>query len=319
MKNNFSLFLVAVFAVFTTISQAQEAPFPRRGNIEIIVLFPAGSSADVTARLLAQGMSRQLGANVIIVNRPGAGGAIGYKYVAGQKPDGYSLVWNSNSVSTTFHSGQSTVDYHAFDAVARVLAESPLLAVKTDARWKNLNEFIADAKARPGKITVANSGTGSHTHISAAALFKAAGVDIIDVPYGAAQVVPSLLGGHVDAMLQLPGALAGHVKGGSMRLLASLTANRDPSLPEVPTALEQGVNVSLEAWRGIAAPKGTPRPVIATLENAIRKTVEDPDFIKGSDNLNVRPAFAPATEFGEMIAKEDAEMARLMQLIGLKK
>ena len=122
MKNNFSLFLVAVFAVFTTISQAQEPPFPRRGNIEIIVLFPAGSSADVTARLLAQGMSRQLGANVIIVNRPGAGGAIGYKYVAGQKPDGYSLVWNSNSVSTTFHSGQSAVDYHAFDAVARVLA-----------------------------------------------------------------------------------------------------------------------------------------------------------------------------------------------------
>ncbi len=319
MKNNISLFLVAVFAVFTTISQAQEAPFPRRGNIEIIVLFPAGSSADVTARLLAQGMSRQLGANVIVVNRPGAGGAIGYKYVAAQKPDGYTLVWNSNSISTTFHSGQSTIDYRAFEAVARVLAESPLLAVKADARWKNLNEFIVDAKAHPGKITVANSGTGSHTHISAAALFKAAGVDIIDVPYGAAQVVPSLLGGHVDAMLQLPGALAGHVKGGSMRLLASLTANRDPSLPEVPTALEQGVNVSLEAWRGIAAPKGTPRPVIAALENAIRKTAEDPDFIKGSENLNVRPAFAPAAEFGEMIAKEDAEMARLMQLIGLKK
>ncbi len=319
MKNNISLFLVAVFAVFTTISQAQEAPFPRRGNIEIVVLFPAGSSADVTARLLAQGMSRQLGANVIVVNRPGAGGAIGYKYVAAQKPDGYTLVWNSNSISTTFHSGQSTIDYRAFEAVARVLAESPLLAVKADARWKNLNEFIVDAKAHPGKITVANSGTGSHTHISAAALFKAAGVDIIDVPYGAAQVVPSLLGGHVDAMLQLPGALAGHVKGGSMRLLASLTANRDPSLPEVPTALEQGVNVSLEAWRGIAAPKGTPRPVIAALENAIRKTAEDPDFIKGSENLNVRPAFAPAAEFGEMIAKEDAEMARLMQLIGLKK
>ncbi len=319
MKNNISLFLVAVFAVFTTISQAQEAPFPKRGNIEIVVLFPAGSSADVTARLLAQGMSRQLGANVIVVNRPGAGGAIGYKYVAAQKPDGYTLVWNSNSISTTFHSGQSTIDYRAFEAVARVLAESPLLAVKADARWKNLNEFIADAKAHPGKITVANSGTGSHTHISAAALFKAAGVDIIDVPYGAAQVVPSLLGGHVDAMLQLPGALAGHVKGGSMRLLASLTANRDPSLPEVPTALEQGVNVSLEAWRGIAAPKGTPRPVIAALENAIRKTAEDPDFIKGSENLNVRPAFAPAAEFGEMIAKEDAEMARLMQLIGLKK
>jgi tripartite-type tricarboxylate transporter receptor subunit TctC len=296
---------------------AQDAPFPKRGNIEITVLFPAGSSADVTARLLAQGMSKQLGANVIIVNRPGAGGAIGYKYVAAQKPDGYALVWNSNSISTTFHSGQSTVDYRAFEPVARVLAESPVLAVKGDAKWKTLSDFIADAKAQPGKITVANSGTGSHTHISAAALFKASGVDIIDVPYGAAQVVPSLLGGHVDAMLQLPGALAGHVKGGSMRLLASLTPARDPALPDVPTAIEQGVNVSLEAWRGIAAPKGTPRAVIALLETAIRKTVEEPEFIKGSENLNVRPAFASAAEFGELIAKEDADLARLMQIIGL--
>ena len=298
---------------------AQDAPFPKRGNIEITVLFPAGSSADVTARLLAQGMSKQLGANVIIVNRPGAGGAIGYKYVASQKPDGYALVWNSNSISTTFHSGQSTVDYRAFEAVARVLAESPVLAVKGDAKWKTLNDFIADAKSQPGKFTVANSGTGSHTHISAAALFKASGVDIIDVPYGAAQVVPSLLGGHVDAMLQLPGALAGHVKGGSMRLLATLTTARDPALPDVPTAIEQGVNVSLEAWRGIAAPKGTPRGVIAQLENAIRKTVEEPEFVKGSENLNVRPAFAPTAEFGDLIAKEDTDLARLMQIIGLKK
>jgi tripartite-type tricarboxylate transporter receptor subunit TctC len=101
---------------------AQEAPFPQKGAIEITVLFPAGSSADVTARLLAEGMAKQLAANVIVVNRPGAGGAIGYKYVAAQKPDGYSLVWNSNSVSTTYHSGMMPVDYRAFDPVARVLS-----------------------------------------------------------------------------------------------------------------------------------------------------------------------------------------------------
>ncbi len=311
-------FLLASFVFAAHTATAQDAPYPKRGNIEITVLFPAGSSADVTARLLAQGMSKQLGANVIIVNRPGAGGAIGYKYVAAQKPDGYSLVWNSNSISTTFHSGQSNVDYRAFEPVARVLVESPVLAVKGDAKWKTLNDFIADAKSRPGKITVANSGTGSHTHISAAALFKASGVDVIDVPYGAAQVVPSLLGGHVDAMLQLPGALAGHVKGGSMRLLAVLIPARDPALPDVPTAIEQGVNVSLEAWRGIAAPKGTPRAVIAMLAVAIRKTVEDADFIKGCENLNVRPAFASAAEFSELISKEDIDLARLIQLIGLK-
>jgi tripartite-type tricarboxylate transporter receptor subunit TctC len=305
-----------VFAI--SLATAQDASFPKRGNIEITVLFPAGSSADVTARLLAQGMSKQLGTNVIIVNRPGAGGAIGYKYVAAQKPDGYALVWNSNSISTTFHSGQSTVDYRAFEPVARVLAESPVLAVKGDSKWKNLNDFIADAKSRPGKITVANSGTGSHTHISSVALFKNAGVEVIDVPYGAAQVVPSLMGGHVDAMLQLPGALAGQVKSGGMRLIAALTPSRDPTMPDVPTAIEQGFNVSLEAWRGIAAPRGTPRAVIAMLEAAIRKTVEEPEFARGSENLNVRPAFAAAAEFGELIAKEDAELARLIQVIGVK-
>ena len=298
---------------------AQDVPFPKRGNIEITVLFPAGSSADVTARLLAQGMAKQLGANVIVVNRPGAGGAIGYKYLLTQKPDGYSLVWNSNSVSTAYHSGQMAADYRAFDAVARVLVESPVLAVRGDAKWKTLNDFIADAKSRPSKMTVANSGTGSHTHISAVALAKATGIEVVDVPYSAAQVVPSLLGGHVDAMVQLPGALAGHVKAGSMRLLAVLIPERDSALPDVPTAQEQGVNVSLEAWRGIAVPKDTPQPVIATLETAIRRTVESPEFIQGSERLNVRPAFLPAAEFGDMIAKEDALLARLMQAIGLKK
>src|SRR4051812_16571598 len=146
---------------FCAAALAQEAPYPKRANVEITVLFPAGTSADLTARLLAAGMSKSLGANVIVVNRPGAGGAIGYKYVASQKPDGYSLVWNSNSISTTYHSGQLPFDYRAFDAVARVLVESPVLAVRGDAPWKTLADFLKDAKAHPGRITVANSGVGS--------------------------------------------------------------------------------------------------------------------------------------------------------------
>jgi tripartite-type tricarboxylate transporter receptor subunit TctC len=293
--------------------------YPQKGNIEITVLFPAGSSADITARVLAEGMGRQLGVNVLVVNRPGAGGAIGYKHVASQKPDGYSLVWNSNSISTTYHSGQLAFDYRAFDAVARVLVESPLLAVRGDAKWKTLGEFIADAKARPGKITVANSGTGSHTHISSVALFKAASVEVVDVPHGAAQVVPNLLGGHIDATVQLPGALSSHIKSGAVRVLAVLIPKRDPALPDAPTAQEQGVDVSLEAWRGVAVPKGTPIGVIAVLEYAIRRTVESPEFTRSSEKYAVRPAFLPAAEFGDLIAREDAELARLMQLIGLKK
>lgn len=298
---------------------AQEPPFPQKSNVEITVLFPAGSSADVTARLLAEGMSKHLGANVIVVNRPGAGGAIGYRYVAGQKPDGYSLVWNSNSISTTFHSGQLAFDYRAFDPVARVLVESPVVAVRSDAKWKTLPDLMADAKGRPGTITVGNSGIGSHTHISSVALFQAAGAKVVDVPYAAAQTVPNLLGGHVDVLVQLPGALAAQVKSGNVRLLATMIPTRDPALPDVPTAKEQGIDVSLEAWRGIAVPRGTPQPVIVQLERAIRLTAVTPEFAQSADKLGVRPAFMPAAAFGELIAKEDAELARLMATIGLKK
>ena len=304
---------------FAALANAQEVPYPKRGNVEITVLFPAGTSADITARLLGQGIAKHLGANVVIVNRPGAGGAIGYKHVASQKPDGYHLVWNSNSISTTYHSGQLGFDYRAFDPVARALVESPVLAVRGDARWKTLAELINDAKARPGKITVANSGIGSHTHITSVALFRTAGASVLDVPYAGAQVVPSLLGGHVDAMVQLPGALAGHVQSGTVRILAAVTQKRDPTLPDTPTAQEQGVDVALDAWRGIAVPKGTPRATIAALENAVRATVESAEFVQGSEKLNVKPAFLPASEFGELIAKEDAQLSRIMQIIGLKK
>jgi tripartite-type tricarboxylate transporter receptor subunit TctC len=308
----FLLLLLAAFSV-----QAQE--FPQRAPIEVTVLFPAGSSADVTARLLADGMRKHLNQQVVVVNRPGAGGAIGYRHVAAQKPDGYAVVWNSNSISTTHHSGQLAFDYRAFDAVARVLSESVVLAVRGDARWKSLNDLVQESKANPRTISVGHSGIGSHTHISLAALFGAAGAVVNEVPFGAAQVVPSLLGGHVNAVVQFPGALAGPVKQGQARLLAALIQNRDPAWPDVPTAREQGVDVALDAWRGIAVPKGTPRPVIAVLENAIRLTVASAEFQKGCENLGVRPAFQGADEFSALIAAEDASVARLMTQIGLKK
>ena len=298
---------------------AQDPAYPQKGPIEITVLFPAGSSADVTARMLADGMAKVLEQRVLVVNRPGAGGAIGYKYVQAQKADGYSLVWSSNSISTTYHSGQLAFDYQAFDPVARALVESVVVAVRSDSRWKSLGEFIAEAKSKPKIISVGHSGIGSHTHISLAALFNVAGAEVNEVPFGAAQVVPSLLGGHVDAVVQLPGALAAPLKQGQVRLLAVLIQRRDPALPEVPTAKEQGFDVSLEAWRGIAAPKGTPKTAIAALEKAIRATVESSEFQKASENLGVHPAFLPADDFGALIASEDAFLARVMGTIGLKK
>ena len=296
---------------------AQDA-YPGKKPIEFVVLFPAGSSADVTARVLAEGMGRQLGTQFVVVNRPGGGGAVGYRYAAAQAPDGHHLVWNSNSISTTYHTGMLPFDYQSFVPVARVQIETPLLFVRSEAPWKSLREIMQHARTNPGKLTVGNSGSGSHTHFSSVWLFRAAGVQVVDVPFNAAQVVPSLLGGHVDAVVQLPGALAGQVKSGTVRALVALSAARDPAFPDVPTAREQGVSAVAELWRGVAAPKGTPPRIVARLEEAIRATVTGPEFTKAAEKLLVAPAFLPAGEFGRLIAKEDAEIAQAVKALGLR-
>jgi len=307
-------------AALLTVAQsalAQDA-FPGKRPIEFVVLFPAGSSADVTARVLAEGVGRQLATQIVVVNRPGGGGAVGYRYAAAQAPDGHHLVWNSNSISTTYHTGVLPFDYQAFLPVARVQIETPLLFVRSEAPWKTLRDIVQHAKTNPGKLTVGNSGSGSHTHFSSVWLFRAAGSQVVDVPFNAAQVVPSLLGGHVDAVVQLPGALAGHVKSGTVRALVALSAARDPALPDVPTAREQGVSAVAELWRGVAVPKGTPPRIVARLEDAIRKTVESAEVTGAAGKLLVAPAFLPAAEFGKLIAREDAEIAQAVKVLGLR-
>jgi tripartite-type tricarboxylate transporter receptor subunit TctC len=310
-------FAAAALLMLPLAAPAQDA-FPGKRPIEFVVLFPAGTSADVTARVLAEGMGRSLGTQVVVVNRPGGGGAVGYRYAAAQAPDGHHLVWNSNSISTTYHTGTLPFDYKSFVPVARVQNETVLLFVKGDARWKTLADLVKDAKANPGKLNVGNSGTGSHTHFSSVWLFRGAGANVVDVPFSAATVVPSLLGGHVDAVVQLPGALAGHLKSGAVRALIALAATRDPAFPDVPTAREQGINVVADLWRGVAAPQGTPAHIVARLEQAIRATVASPEFVKGTEKLLVTPAFLPGAEFGKLIAKEDAEIAKAVTALGLR-
>ena len=308
----------AAVALLAAPVTAAQGVFPEKRPIEFVVLFPPGTSADVTARVLAEGMGRQLGTQIVVVNRPGGGGAIGYRYAAAQAPDGHHLVWNSNSISTTHHTGMLPFDYKSFVPVARVQNETPLLFVRGEARWKSLGELVQYVKANPGKLTVGNSGTGSHTHFASVWLFRGSGGQVVDVPFGAAQVVPSLLGGHVDAVVQLPGALAGQVKTGAVRALVALSAARDPAFPDVPTAREQGIEAVADLWRGVAAPKGTPPSIVARLEQAIRATVASPEFVKGTEKLLVTPAFLPGAEFGKLIAREDVEIARAVKALGLR-
>jgi tripartite-type tricarboxylate transporter receptor subunit TctC len=294
-------------------------PFPSGRPVEMTVMFGAGSAADVTARHLADGMAKYLGTPVPVVNRTGGGGAIGYTYVHQQKPDGYSIVWNSNSISTNFHGGLLPFDYLEFEPVARVSVEIPALAVRADAPWKTLRELFDYAKANPGKVRIGNSGTGSHTHFAASALFITGGAEVVNVPFGEGQAVINLLGSRIEGVVQLPAALVPQVKSGDVRVLAVLGHSRDPIFPDVPTASELGYPVALDMWRGIAVPKGTPRPVVLKLQEAIKKTVEAPDFQEAGKNLGFVPAYLSSDEFGKLIAGDDATLASLMADLGLKK
>lgn len=311
--------LLAILTGLAVVPAAHaQATYPAARPIEFVVLFPAGTSADVTARVLAEGMGRQLGTQIVVVNRPGGGGAVGYKYAVQQAPDGHHLVWSSNAISTTYHTGTLPFDYKSFLPVARVQIETPLLFVRSEAPWRTLRDMLQQAKAKPGTLTVGNSGFGSHTHLSSVWLFKAAGYQVVDVPFNAAQVVPSLLGGHVDAVVQLPGALAGLVKAGTVRALVAMSGARDPFFPDVPTARDQGMDISAELWRGVVVPKGTPPQIVARLEDAVRKTVASPEFTRATEKLLVTPAFLPAADFGKAIAQEDVEIGRTVKALGIR-
>jgi tripartite-type tricarboxylate transporter receptor subunit TctC len=307
-------------ALFSLLAQPVSAQqFPAGKPIEMTVMFGAGSAADVTARYLADGMAKNLGVPVPVVNRTGGGGAIGYSHVKQQKPDGHAVIWNSNSISSTYHSGVLPFDYKAFDAVARVSIETPVIAVRGDAPWKTLQELIDYAKANPGKLRIGNSGTGSHTHFSSSALFATAGAKVIDVPFGEGQAVVNLLGSRIEGVVQLPAALVSHVKSGDLRVLAVLGSKRDPVFPDVPTANELGYNVALDMWRGIAVPKGVPRPTIVKLQDSIKRTVESQPFNDAGKAIGFVPAYLSADDFSKVIANDDAKLAQLMTDLGLKK
>jgi tripartite-type tricarboxylate transporter receptor subunit TctC len=301
-------------SAFVACAPRGEQPYPAQ-PIEMTVLF-GGSSATI-AQILADGMSSELGVPVAAVSRTGAGGAVGYSHVKSSPADGYHIVWNSNSISTVFHGGNIGFDYQAFDPVARVGMEVPALAVRSDSGWTNLEQFAAAARTK--RMRVGISGRGSFVHLVSVALFDKLGIEVTYVPYGQGTAPAELLAGRVDAALQWPSQFKAQADAHELRVIAVTSPDRIPVMPDVPTAKEQGFDVDLVMWRGLAAPRGTPKDVIAKLEDAVRTVVTGPRFKELSGSLGFEPAFLPASDFGTQVANDDTAISGLMKQLGLEK
>ena len=294
------------------------AEYPEK-PVEMTILF--GSTAKTIAQVLAQEMSKVLGKPIVPVDRPGGGGAVGYSHVKGTTPDGYNIVWNSNSISTAHYNGNMSLGYKSFEPIARVSVEAPAVAVRADSGWKTLKDIAEAAKASSSKLKVGMSGNGSFTHVVAAAIFDDLGIGdkIIYVPYDSGKAPTELLGGRIDVAVQWPGQFVSHVKAGTVRIVAVTGDERVESMQDVPTAKEQGVDVDLTMWRGLAAPEGTPKPVISALEGAAKKAAASPTFKSAMDKLGVEVSFMNSSDFGKLIAKDDARLKKIMEGLGLAK
>ena len=294
------------------------AAFPDK-PLELTVLFGAGSAADLLARKLAELAGKDLGQPVAVVNRTGAGGALGYTHVRGQSPDGYALVWNSNSISTAYHAGNMKFDYTAFAGVAALTSEPVSLAVKADAPWKDIGELIAHAKANPGQVRLGNSGRGSFTHLVAVALENRAGVKLTHVPFGRELAITTVLGDKIEASVQLPAEIMAQVMGRQVRVLAISGEKRLASLPDVPTLTESGIDLTMSLWRGVAVPKGTPEAAIARLERAFTQAAQSAEFRVFAARMGALVELRGAKDFDAFMARDDREIAALMEQIGLRK
>ena len=310
--------LVALAVLLLIAAPAGAAEFPTK-PVELTVLFGAGSAADLLARKLADLAGKDLGQPVAVVNRTGAGGAVGYSYVRSQPPDGYSIVWNSNSVSTAYHAGNMKFDYTAFAGVAALTSEPVSLAVKADAPWRDLRELLAHARGHPGQVRIGNSGRGSFTHLAAVALENRAGAKLTHVPFGRELAVTTVLGEKIEASVQLPAEIMTQVTGKQVRVLAVSGERRLPSLPDVPTFKESGVDLTMSLWRGVAAPKGTPEAIVARLERAFVHAAESAEFREFATRMGAGVEIKGAADFDRFMAADDREIATLMEQIGLRK
>jgi tripartite-type tricarboxylate transporter receptor subunit TctC len=270
------LVVIASLAGLVATATAQE-PYPTR-PVTLVVAFPPGGIADLTARPLAPALERHLKQPVVVANKPGAAGAVGYQSVAIAKPDGYTLLIGLVSISTipevdTLFGRTPVYSREQFVGVARLNADPTVLVVNADTPWKNLKDLLEDARKRPGEITFASSGPYGASHVPMEMLLQAAGgLKMRHLPTaGGGPATTAVLGGHAQMWASPPALALPHIKAGKMRPLASWGATRLAALPDVPTLKELGIDLEYYVWTALFAPRNIPPPVLKTLREATGK------------------------------------------------
>ena len=308
-------------AVGLATSGASATPWPQR-VVRIIVPFPPGGAADGTARVLAEVLTADLGQSVIVENRAGAGSAIGVT-AAAQSRDGHTLLMGSNSMVIN-PSLQPALDYDVqrdFDAIGMVTAQPLVLVVPTSSPIKSVDDFIAAAKANPGKLTTGNSGYGTLAHLASELFAAGTGTVLTPVPYkGESALLPDLMGGLVSAgFLNLPG-VAAQIKSGKLRALAVSSPQPVPELPDVPTFRSLGYpNLEVEGWAALVAPKGTiPPAALDRLASLLAKALASDSVRQHLAKLAVSPMPMDRAATAEFLRREGERYAAIIKARGIK-
>jgi tripartite-type tricarboxylate transporter receptor subunit TctC len=300
---------------------AAQSPFPSK-PITMVVPFPAGGLADIVGRPVAEAMSRDLGQPVIIENKGGAGGGIGMGQVAKAQPDGYTIVMALSSYSVLPEADAiigrpQMYSYQSLRPLARFTADPTVLAVRADAPWKTVKDFVEDAKKRPGAINYGSSGNYGTMHVPMEILAQTAGIKMTHVPFtGAAPAVVALLGGQIDAVSSGPATVVQHVKAGKLRVLGHWGNGRLESLPDVPSLKDAGYNAEYAQWSGLFIPAGVPEPVAQRLRAAAKAAGNDPKVRDVIGHAGSPVMFQDTPDFEKYVQADVRRMGEVVRKIG---
>ncbi len=313
--------LLACMLLSAASAVVAQGAWPAR-SITMVVPFPPGGLADLVARPVAEAMSRDLGQPVVIENKAGAGGGIGMSYVAKAKPDGYTVLMALSSLTVIPEAdgvlGRAPMFALAdLRPIARYTADPTVLAVRADAPWKTLKDFVDDAKKRPGALNYGTSGNYGTMHVPMEILSQTANIKMTQVPFtGAGPAVVALLGGQIDAVSSGPATVLQHIKAGKLRVLAHWGQGKLASMPEVPSIKDSGLNVEYAQWSGLFIPQATPEPIAQRLRAAAKAAAQDAKVVEIIKNAGSPILYQDMAEFEKYVQADALRMAEVVKRIG---